>query len=417
MVLRKFSASQVYAIMEFISSFANSTMFTTYAVYYIATLGLDPLQLLIIGTVLEGTVLIFEGITGVIADTYGRKRSVTIGMFIVAAGFMLQGAVPWLEAAVPIVSAFVLLLISQLFWGIGHTFMSGADAAWIVDEVGEEKVGRLFLKTKRYALIGTLLGIALSVGLSAIAPNAPFLIGGLMLLGLGVFLIFFMKETKFERPERDAETSHWRNMKATWLSGAKVVRRQPLLLLILAVTIFSGAASEGYDRLKEAHLITEIGFPAEVGFSMSVWFGLIAVVTTLLGLVAVRIAEKRMDMSNDRAVMIGMFALTGLRIAALLLFAFSPNFAVAIAALLAYDVIRTLSGPIYDTWLNLNIESKSRATVLSMMSQSDALGQTAGGPFVGWIGSRWSVRASLVAAAVLLTPILGAFGRALARKK
>jgi predicted MFS family arabinose efflux permease len=91
--------------------------------------------------------------------------------------------------------------------------------------------------------------------------------------------------------------------------------------------------------------------------------------------------------------------------------AFSSNFAWALSAVLLFDVVRTLSGPIYDTWLNLNIDSKSRATVLSMMSQSDALGQTAGGPFVGWIGSRFSIRASLVAAAVLLSPILAVYAR------
>jgi sugar phosphate permease len=130
----------------------------------------------------------------------------------------------------------------------------------------------------------------------------------------------------------------------------------------------------------------------------------------------VRIAEKRLDIGNDRTVMGGMFVLTGLRITAILSFALSPNFVWAIVSVLAFGVIQTLSGPIYDTWLNLNIPSKTRATVLSMMSQSDALGQTAGGPLVGWIGNRLSVRASLVTASVLLMPILAAFGKALRRR-
>ncbi|GED18039.1 hypothetical protein TS65_30205 [Aneurinibacillus migulanus] len=131
---------------------------------------------------------------------------------------------------------------------------------------------------------------------------------------------------------------------------------------------------------------------------------------------AIHLAEKRLDMGNERVVIVGMFVLTELRIAAILSFAFSPNFAWAIGSLLALGVIGTLSGPIYDTWLNLNIESKVHATVLLMMSQSDALGQTAGGPFVGWIGNRLSVRASLVVAAVLLSPILVVFGRVLRKR-
>ncbi|MDR9853554.1 hypothetical protein RJP21_08075 [Paenibacillus sp. VCA1] len=55
--------------------------------------------------------------------------------------------------------------------------------------------------------------------------------------------------------------------------------------------------------------------------------------------------------------------------------------------------------------------------MLSMVSQSDALGQTAGGPVVGWIGSRASVRASILTAGVLLLPVLGVFGRIARQKK
>ncbi len=47
-----------------------------------------------------------------------------------------------------------------------------------------------------------------------------------------------------------------------------------------------------------------------------------------------------------------------------------------------------------------------RATVISMSSQSNALGQIAGGPGVGVIGTWWSLRAALVMAGLLLSPVL-----------
>ena len=76
-------------------------------------------------------------------------------------------------------------------------------------------------------------------------------------------------------------------------------------------------------------------------------------------------------------------------------------------------MIDAVTGPLYDTWLNMNIPSQVRATVLSMLSQSNALGQTAGGPVVGWIGNRYSIRASLLVAAVLLAPIVYVYGKAM----
>jgi len=392
-------------------------MFTTYSVYYITALGLDPLQLVFVGTVLELTVLVFEGVTGVVADTYSRRRSIIAGMFILGFGFILEGSILGLASLSSVISLFVWVLIAQFFFGFGHTFISGADTAWIVDEVGEEHAGKLFMRAKSMSLLATLAGIALSVGLSALAPNLPYLIGGAMYAGLGVYLLLFMKETNFVPAEREEGSSHWQSMKSTWLSGMRTVRRQPVLLMVLVVTVFSGAASEGYDRLWQAHLIDGIGFPTYASFPMGVWFGMIAVISTFVSLLTVHFAEKRLDMSNERVVFLGMLILTGARIAAIVSFAFAPNFGWALCSVLVLGVIGALSGPIFDTWLNLNIESKSRATVLSMMSQSDALGQTAGGPLVGWVGSRHSLRASLVVAAALLTPILGVFGTVLRRRK
>ena len=43
--------------------------------------------------------------------------------------------------------------------------------------------------------------------------------------------------------------------------------------------------------------------------------------------------------------------------------------------------------PLYLAWINQNIESRVRATVISMSSQTDAIGQIAGGPLLGAIGS------------------------------
>lgn len=411
----KLHASQLYWIMSFIQSFANSTMFTTYAIFYIATLGLNPLELLIVGMVLELTVLIFEGITGVVADTYSRRLSVIAGMFVLGSGFVLQGFIPSLDGFIPLVTVFVWVLISQFVCGIGYTLISGADTAWVVDEVGANQIGNLFLKAKRYSLMGTLAGIALSVALSTLGTHLPYMIGGFLYLALGVFLLVFMQEQRFVRPEREEGTTHWHEMKTTWLHGAQVIRRQPVLLMILLVTLFSGAASEGYDRLREAHLILEVGIP-DSNLSLAMWFGLIAAVSTFLSIFVVRLTERRLDMNNERVVLNGMFVLTGLRIAAVLAFAFSPSFTWALVSLLLIGMLGTLIEPLYDTWLNLNIEGKVRATILSMMGQTDALGQTAGGPFVGWVGNRFSIRASLVVAAVLLMPILLVFGRALRKR-
>ena len=50
--------------------------------------GLDPLQMVLVGTVLELSVFLFEIPTGVVADVVSRKLSVVIGHAMMGLGFL-----------------------------------------------------------------------------------------------------------------------------------------------------------------------------------------------------------------------------------------------------------------------------------------------------------------------------------------
>ena len=111
-------------------------MATVASVYRIEVVELDPLRLVLLGTALEVAVLIFEVPTGVLADTYGRRRSVIMGFLLMGSGFALEGAIP----------TFAAVLAAQAVWGVGYTFISGALEAWIADEAPERDLGRVYLR-------------------------------------------------------------------------------------------------------------------------------------------------------------------------------------------------------------------------------------------------------------------------------
>jgi DHA3 family tetracycline resistance protein-like MFS transporter len=56
-----------------------------------------------------------------------------------------------------------------------------------------------------------------------------------------------------------------------------------------------------------------------------------------------------------------------------------------------------------------------RATIISMRGQIDALGQIAGGPPVGAVGTLVSLRAALVTSCAILSPVLLLFAYAFRR--
>ncbi len=400
--MRRLSAASVYIIMQSVVTFANALIFTVSSVYYVTKVGLDPLQLVLVGTVLEGTIFLCEVPTGVVADTYSRRMSVIIGIFLTGVAFGMQG----------LASEYWIILLAQVVWGVGATFISGAETAWIADEVGDEQLGALMVRSGQFGRVASLLGILASVGLASLMLSLPILLSGVLYLLVGGFAVMAMPEQGFA-PTPRGERNSWQSMGQTFTGGVKVIRGRPILWTILAVGFFMGAASEGYDRLRDAHLLHNFSFPDVGGFSPVVWFGIIGIGDQILGFLIVLTLQRRIEarMTNPTAIARLLLITQGLQIVVIIVLGLAGWFWLALAALWSKDIVSSIMYPLYTTWLTQHIPSKVRATVLSMNSQTDAIGQIAGGPGVGAIGSAFSTRAAIVVAGVLLSPALVLYAR------
>ena len=386
------------------TSFLGAMVFTITAVYRVQSAGLSPFQLVLVGTVLEASYFLFEVPTGVLADTYSRRLSVIIGTFLLGASQMIEGAFP----------VFVVILLSQVVAGLGYTFLSGATEAWLADEVGEEHLGRIFLRSSQLGYIGGFLGTLMGVGLATIRLNLPIVLGGALMAMFGVYLVFAMKEHRFQPPTHEERRS-WRTMGRTAREGASLIRGRPVLLTIMAIAVFWGGFSEGFDRLWEAHFLADFEFPALGELQPVVWFGIINIGSMVLGFTAAEVFRRRLDTTSHRAATRTLFVLEALLVASLVAFGLAGSFAFAVAAFWSATLMRSLSGPLYAAWLNQNITPRVRATVLSMNGQCDALGQITVGPGVGAIGSAFGLRAALVTAGAILTPALVLYGATIRR--
>lgn len=400
------SASRVYLVIRSFFALAESIMFTTYALYYVEMLGLNPLQLVLVGTALEAAVFLFEIPTGVVADVYSRRLSIIIGTFVMGGAYLLEGFVPYLGGVVPF---FALVALAEVVRGIGWTFMSGAGEAWVTDEVGVEQVGALFLKAGKLSRLMHLIGIPLSVLLATVAMNLPYLVGGVLVLGCGIFMLLRMPETAFTpRPREDRST--WALLAGTFKDGVLAVRGRPVLIALLLVSVISGAASEGFARLWPAHFLALMDLSGVSTFSAATWLGIMSAASSLVGMGAAHLGERHLDLSRARVVTGTLLATTSMHLAAVMGMALAPGFGWIVGVSLLNAAVQAVHHPVWDAWVNRQVDSSVRATVLSMIGQADALGQTGGGPFVGWVGTRWSIRAALGVAAVLQAPALAVFG-------
>jgi len=394
-------ATTVYYGLEFLLSMPT---WIVVAIYLVRELDLSPLVLILMGTAMEAAVFLFEVPTGVVADTYGRKLSLVIGFFGMGTAWLLVGLVsaPW---------AIVALWAA---WGVAYTFTSGAYQAWITDEVGIERVPHVFLRGARLAYGGALLGLVLSVLVGAQSLRAAVIAGGALQIACAVACVFLMPETGFRRRPAEERGDAFTELRATALAGGRFVRGRPLLLLLLGIAFFIGTASEAFDRLKEAHFLREIGLPAIGHLDAVVWFGGFAAVAMLFGYFAIGALQRRFERVGTGGIARLLLAVTATMAVAQLVFALTGAAVVAIVGLLTALLARQVLSPLWDIWVNQQItDSSVRATVNSITGQADAVGQAAGGPVLGVVGNALGTGAALGLGALLLTPALALYGRAI----
>src|SRR4029453_11059772 len=128
---------RVFLTIVATAAFVSALVFTIAPLYRFQTAGLDNLQLVLVGSVMEAAVFVFEIPTGIVADRWSRKWSVVIGHAGMGVGFLVEAASP----------TFVGIVVGQAVWGLAYTFTSGATVAWLAGELDDpprEVLTRLF---------------------------------------------------------------------------------------------------------------------------------------------------------------------------------------------------------------------------------------------------------------------------------
>lgn len=396
-------ATRVWLVYSAAWGLVGTLSWTTAAVYFIRDVDMSPLQLVLAGTALELSYFLFEVPTGVVADLYSRRLSIIIACLVSGIAMVTCGAV---QHAVVIMAAMAV-------WGFGWTFRSGAEDAWLADELGTAGLGRAYQRGAQVDRAAGLLGIGAAVGLALVDLRLPFIVAGAVALGLAAFLALAMSESGFTKPERVAHTRSVHTALAQARRGGKVVRGHPVLLLILAIAFVVGAWSEGFDRLKELHLLQDVGLPDIAGLDNLVWFGILQAGGLVLSIVVAAPMVARLEVLDLTGLAKALLVMHSVLVAVALTFALAGSLGLAVAAFWATTIVRELIEAPYRTWLNSTItDSSTRATVLSIVNVGDSCGQWAGGPAIGGVANKWGVSTALAFGAVALTPAIALFGRA-----
>lgn len=394
-MVNKLSAYKTYLLFSAITAMCFSLVATVMIVYHIEIVHLNPLQLILVGTTLELACFIFEIPTGIVADVYSRKLSIVIGGVLTGVGFILEGSI----------SSFVFVLVAQIVWGLGSTFISGSLEAWIAEEEKNKDLDEIYIKGAQAGQIGAFIGIVLSTVIANFSVRLPIIVSGVLFIILALFLWLYMPENNF-KPSAPGDLNTFKKMVYTFKSGLKFVKSKSIIMILLAVTLFYGLSSEGYDRLSNAHFLQDTTLPKLGNLSSVTWFGIFGILGMILSFIVMHFMAKNLKNEDNRKNGKLLLCINILYISSMLIFALTRNFSLMLIAYLATNTFRIINEPIFSAWLNGHIDDNSRATVLSINGQMNSLGQILGGPIIGIIAINISVSIGIVCTSLLVAPVL-----------
>lgn len=375
--------SRLFIQTGLLRRFCQRAHWPLFLVLLITELEIEPLQLMLLGTAMELTILITEIPTGVVADVYSRKWSVVLSFFVMGTAMLLSG----------LVEPFFALVAVQMLFGFGYTFESGAETAWLTDELGDEDLaGEVILRRASRQLLSGIAGMLIGVAIAALVSlSFAIVVMGSVFIAWGVYLGVRMPETNFTATKGEGLAG----LRDMLTSGGAEVRSKPGLMILAATVLVYGVGREVLDRLGVQRLI-DLGFPTEVDEIVLV--GGLMVTEALLGaLILYRLGSSAVGSGVVRPYML-LFAVTTIGVLAL---AHTEVLAIAALGLILHGGFSSMAGPLQTNWANAFASSSNRATVHSFIGQSEATGEIAGGVLLGIVAQVTSIPVAMSVSAML----------------
>ncbi len=349
--------------------------------------GLTLVQISLIESIMIFTIFLMEAPTGVLADRVGRKWSIFCSTFLLmSAEFLFIFA-----------RDFNWYIVIALLTGTGFAFASGAIEALVYDSLPEEgredamkrEMGRLGFYAQIAFVIAPIIG-GLIIGEARQQDFIPAIALTVAALLLGVIVCLTLREPASHTSEKKPGSVELFRDGVSLLRHHKRLRR--LAMLVVLTAPFTGAI---VTTLGPPYLVQNEVSPFAVGVALSVG--------SLLAAFTQRYAYKfESSLGQARAIAV-LILLPG--VLYWLFAAVVGPFATFFVIILIYG-FNDMKGPLFSAYQNALIESKNRATVLSLISMFTSLFLALGLPIYAALAEQSLELTFVVMGAVILIAAL-----------
>lgn len=372
-----------FAVLTF---FQNLYLYNHVGALYMQSRGLSLLEINSIWSIIVGTIFIAEVPTGVIADKIGMKKSIVAALFL-----QFLGELFFIFAQ----NYFSFVLIAILA-GIGYSFLSGANEALIYNSLPQaDRENRM---KKAMGTIGGSYQLAFFIapllgGLVISDLVASRYLLGIALTAGSVFLAFLISlslEETHPGAERPLE-----NPLEILKNGISQIASNRKIQWIAAAAVLTSAFSNTLVNLYQPYFVNSgITTSLPIGIALS------------LGGAAAFLIQRNIHAIEHRLGRYGLFVLSFLPGILYILFAFATNIASLLPLFILTYASADAKNPLISSYQNEQIESKSRATTISLVNMLVKIYVAMMGLVVGWVAGISLPAAWLVIGGILILATL-----------
>jgi MFS family permease len=354
--------------------------------------GLDIFQVMLVNAVFTAGMVVFEVPTGVVADTIGRKASFLFcvaTLFVTTLLYVMAAHFNW--------GVYAFMAVSLLI-GLGFTFFTGAVEAWLVDALDatgfEGSQDIVFARGQMFFAASVLVGTVSGGALGQLDLSLPYVVRAGLLFPTFFIVLIFMKDLGFKGRALKVATIG-QEARKVFVDGVTHGWRNPVIRLCLLVSFVEGlffiygwySWQRYFLDLLARELVWVAGLVSAL-MSVSMILG-----NSLVGRLT------RSDGANRSRILTFNVALRSTVImgaGALGVFA-SPDsrgpwlFGAVVFLYLVFGVSFGLSGPVRMAFINRQIPSERRATVLSLDSLFNESGGMMGQTGLGYISKKFTI--------------------------
>lgn len=332
-----------------------SAMILPFMIIYFRNLDFSFFQISIITSAFAISMFLFEIPTGAFADGISRKYSVVLGFLITALAVIL----------IPLFTNFYFLIFLWIIAGLGMTFVSGAEEAWVIDNLNKYKRKDLhhefFIKSQSIASFGIIFAPLIgSVLVKVHSINLLWFVFGFGFLLNSFLLLFFGKE--LYKPKKIKFIESFRKTYDNSKVGLKFSRANKTIFLLILGSIFASLMIVGDNGWQP--LMLELSMPTP---ALGIMYSILAIVIIASSFLSRLLTNMKIKNVISITIFIQMLLLLSLLLI---------NPPLYIIAAIIFILIHSSSGlnqPLLQTYFHKFVPQKIRATVTSVQNMTKQL--------------------------------------------